>query len=268
MKKNLFIISFVLVITGCSGNDDIFFSSKEDTKDSNPVISSGGMTLLASDYSDYICLADKELLKEMSTTEKLKTVMVYKLAEHISLVDSVYSIDITQNEALAMGINKEIYEECSHNILDINREIKDYKGDSNHKIYLLDYKAFIKEGKRLNHNKYMELTKSGDPQSGLITALDNAWHYNTFYPKISHSKVQFTCISMAAPLSVVNCSIEQWNNTRSGTGTGILGQAINITLNLFVSGSGVSAKLGFKTADSNGGRCNWRATDDYGITHE
>ena len=266
IKKLSFVITALLfIITGCTYDEELIQPSIHETD----ICRSNVETLiqLIPDYRDYIGIVDKELIKDMSPYERLKVVQVYKLAEHISLVDSVYLLEITQNEAEVMGVSKEVYEECFQNLLVINKEIEGCKRDPNSDIYLFDYKSFIKERKKTKDVDLLITTKSGDPQSGTITSSDNSWHYTTFFPSILHSKVRFTCMSLAAPLSVVTCSIEQWNNLHTGTGTGILGQAINITLHLFVSGSGVSAKLGFKTADSNGGRCNWRAIDDNGITH-
>ena len=265
-KFFLVITALLFIITGCK-NDDEFFQTSIHETDIYSLFDDETLIQLIPDYTDYIGIVDKELIQGMSPSERLKVVQVYKLAENISLVDSVYFLEITQNEAEELGVSKEVYEECLQNLLIINEEIVECKNNPNCDIYLLDYKSFIKERKKTKGADMMVSTKSGDPQSGTIIAFDNSWYYATFFPSIFHSKVRFTSMSLAAPLSVVTCSIEQWNNVHTGIGSGILGQTINITLNLFVSGSGVSAKLGFKTADSNGGRCNWRAVDDYGVTH-
>ena len=258
------------LLVGCSSDSENSMLVVSDKANTNEIVDSEqAYMLLTTDYLDYLNIVDKELLNEMSIKEQIKTVMAYKLAEHITLADSLYTIDITKEEAEKMGISKEVYAQCYHDILVINEEVSKIKGCKNHDIHLLDYKKFVKENKGVENAFFYSLkAKKKEPQRGLITTTSGDWGYTTFFPNIFHSKVEFLGYSNAAILSVVTCSVEQWNNVHSGTASGIMGQPLQIVLNLFVSGSGVSAKLGFKTADSNGGSTTWRAMDDKGTTHE
>lgn len=237
-------------ITCCSIDDDEGMPPKKtDNTDY--------LEQLIPDYSDYICIADAERLKFLQASELIKTVMVYKLAEHISLNDSVYTLDLSQKQAEELGISNDVYSEFHNSIINNNKIIKEINQTPNHSIELIDYKKFVltRKGNSLIHN----LKGINDPQSGIIVATGNDWAYGYCYPHIDKKRVDFLCSSKAAISPVMTCSLEEWNQTTTKSKLGIFNASVSISLKLFVSGSNVCAKLGFKTTDSNGGSALWNA---------
>ena len=109
----------------------------------NPVISN--------DDKAYLQAADTAILSTMSVQEKLKTIMVYKLAEYIDLnqQDSIYTLGITMEEAKKLGVDKKTYNETVASIEEVNRIIADYNRshDPNHTIELTDFKQLVNERK-------------------------------------------------------------------------------------------------------------------------
>lgn len=267
MKKNMFIndnvflnaafiVSLSCLILSCSNTD--IENDKLKTDNTNLPDNYCLMLHNMPDYEDYISIADENIIKKVPILEKIKTVMVYKLLECVTLVDSVYYVNITQQESYERGVSSDVYEEVCRNISDINSLIKEINKNPNETIELLDFRKYIQENKS-REKKSPALKYAGVNQSGSITTFDNHWVYDYFYPEITKSKVEFTCSSNAAPIPVMSCMLEQWKNVRTGSKVGIMNAPVTIILQLYVSGSGVLAKIGYKTSSSKGGSAYWEA---------
>lgn len=97
----------------------------------------------------YLKAADSTLVSKMSVMEKLRLIKVYKLAEYINLnlVDSVYSLNISEEKANELGIDKATYMETVLALEQVNDAIEEFKrhrgeGDT---IELTDFKKEVKK---------------------------------------------------------------------------------------------------------------------------
>lgn len=256
-----FLIVFIIVFGMESCNIDEIDITNHDSKVNyaNESTNNDSMISQISDYYEYINIADANIINKKPLSERIRTVMIYKMVEHISLRDSVYSLDLSQEEFELMGINKDLYEEVSNNIIELNHLIEEINKKPNQEIELMDYKSFISERKGKDQIFPRKAIKDVESQSGVLETGGNYWLYTVFYPTIDKTYVEFYCSSNAAPLPVLSCVLQQWNNVNHKSKTSVLNAAVTINLNLFVSGSGVNAKIGFKTSDSKGGVAVWEA---------
>ena len=214
------------------------------------------------DYSDglptnlfyYLKFADPDIVKDMTMEQKVRTAKFYKLTPYISLKDSVYSLDITAKGASDIGIEEAFYKEVKRSLDAINLEIERINQCANETIDLINFQHLISAYDTQGNNTIAELYPK--PQSGIICS-DGGWAYDAGQPDINKTRVSFLCRSNSAIICLMSCSLEQWNNVRIRNGVCPIGGTVTISLNLFVSGSGVGAILGFFTADPNGGVANW-----------
>ncbi len=198
---------------------------------------------------------------ELTQTQREQRGANLKLADFVSLKDSVYSLTITQKEAEAMGISSEMYTKALNDIALANETI----AKSNKEgipISITDVKLSAQEFK-LKKKLYSPFdTRSGNNgtnQYGHIETDGNSEGTDFFKPTIQKSQVLFKCSSKAALTPVYTCKTYVFATWNSANAIGAIGTITQVKVKLAASGSGLTAKVCFTTSDSNGGYCNWSA---------
>ena len=100
---------------------------------------------------EYLNVADSVALCQMSLGDKLRVIDVYKIAEHIdlNLVDSVYTLTLSLEDAKKMGVDKCHYKEVVTSLNQLNEWIAVYNRHHapNESLELTDFKQLIQERK-------------------------------------------------------------------------------------------------------------------------
>ena len=199
-------------------------------------------------------------LDNLSEDVKQKRYASIRLSEYIVLDGNQYKLDITEQQAQELGIDKFHYELIKNEISSTNKVIAETLegGDS---IELCDVQALAKEYKSggvIISDESNNQTRVAYP-SGNISTVGQEDGTASFQTEREHTKVLFRCRTAAAPTPVYRCTVTAWGEKKIGSKVGSVFTTTEITVPIAGSGSGVYADLTFATSDSNGGSCTWQA---------
>lgn len=169
------------------------------------------------------------------------------VAPHLKLKGDEYLLDLSEEEALEMGVSKRDYEYVLKELESTNKRIQSVKAEYNHELELFDPQNVSKEQRQ-----------QALPSGRITTVGQEAGHDGFVVPR-GVSQVKFSCIGNTALTPQFTCKTEVWGGTNYKTKFGSNIVYTDIYVPLAASGSGVTAELTFKTSDSNGGKCNWQA---------
>lgn len=183
------------------------------------------------------------------------------LSKYISLNDSIYSLDISVEEAKKLGVTENFYYEIVNDLEKSNEAIKEATKNGE-KLILPDVKKEAEDysnGKLSINSTVTRSGNNGKNQYGSIVTNGNEEGTDAFIPTIDKTYVLFTCRTNAAPIPVYTCKTYIFGGWNSKIKAGTLFTNTEIQVPLAASGSSLAASLYFQTTDSNGGSCNWVA---------
>ena len=134
------------------------------------------------------------------------------LSNYVSIKDSLYSIDISKEDAQKLGIDADLYTSILQDLELSNKIIKEAR-QKGEKLVLPDIKEEAKKY-RISNQIPQVITRfgnNGKNQYGSICTMGNEEGMDTFLPTINKIAVTFTCLSVAGisclPLCLVNLVI-------------------------------------------------------------
>lgn len=163
----------------------------------------------------------------------------------LRLKDEEYSLELTLEQAEEMGISKTDYEHYTREIIKTNEIIKNVKNDPNNDLVLQD-------PQKINAAILQQTMPSGSLSSNgqeLVGA--------GFFALPGTGKVRFSCQGGGALLPTFICRTHSFGVTKSKTAVGNFITWLDIDVVLVAANIDVS--IDFRTTDSNGGKCNWKA---------
>lgn len=256
MKKSVLFKVFTLVVASClvsCSNDD---SNIQEEKNSVKIKS------YSSQIEEAKALAlPVDEINSMPKNIKDKRAAAVILSNYVSIKDSLYSLDISKEEAQKIGVDADLYTSILEDLQNSNKAIKEARLQGKD-IPLPNIKEEYKEY-RQSFQVQPALTRSGNngrDQYGSISTNGTEEGVDYFMPTIDKTSVKFTCRTNAAITPVYTCKTFVFNNWNSEVKVGSLFKNTDITVKLAASGSSLTAKLCFATTDSNGGSCSWVAT--------
>jgi hypothetical protein len=244
-----FIIAFCLI--SCSNDDSSLQKNSKSVK----------TRVYSSQFEEAKALALP--IDEVNSTPKNikdKRAAAVILSNYVSIKDSLYSLDISKEDAQKIGVDADLYTSILEDLKNSNKTIKDARQQGEH-ISLPNIKEEYKKYKQSNKVQ-QTTTRSGNKgrnQYGSISTNGTEEGTDAFIPTIDKSAVKFTCRTGAAITPIYTCKTHIFGGWNSKTRAGTLFTNTIIIVKLAASGSKLTAKLYFSTTDSNGGYCNWVA---------
>lgn len=256
MKKDVLLKVFTLVVASC------LISCSNDDPNNQEGDNSVNMKSYSSQIEEAKALAlPVDEINSIPNNIKDKRAAAVILSNYVSIKDSLYSLDISKEEAKKIGIDADLYISILEDLNNSNRAIKEARLQGQ-KISLPNVKEEYKEY-RQSLQVQQAHTRSGNNgrnQYGAISTNGTEEGMDAFMPTIDKTAVKFTCRTNAAIAPVYTCKTFVFNNWNSEIKAGTLFKNTDITVKLAASGSGLTANLYFATTDSNGGSCSWVAT--------
>jgi len=257
MKKFLYLCSMVLCLFSCQQNEQVVSEGEQKIIDSRASKSDiQDAAELNLNITDYMKMND-----EVKIMRRASIIM----SQYITLdkVNRKYSVDISESEALELGVDKSNYNRIVSEIENLNKALADYPN-----IELIDVKQQYKEYKnkldsgflldRVMNDSDVELY-GPNSTSGTITTSSNDFGTDDFYPASEVYAVSFYCRPVTSVLTLCTCKTEVSNSWNTDSGMASIFTNITLEVGLAYSGSGVCATLYFGTMDSNGGTATWKA---------
>ena len=257
MKKVFYLLGVVLCLFSCQQNEQVVNEGTQKTIDSRATKSDiQDAAELNLNITDYMKMND-----EVKNMRRASIIM----SQYITLdkVNRKYSVDISEEKALDLGVDKANYDRIVSEIDNLNKALVD-----NPDIELMDLKQQYKDYREKLDSGFLLDRVMNDSKaevygpnstSGTITTDGNDFGKDAFYPAYEVYAVRFLCRPAASVATLCTCKTEvsgAWN-----TKSGMASIFSNVTLDVGIaySGSGVCATLYFGTMDSNGGTAAWEA---------
>lgn len=193
-------------------------------------------------------------LKNLSEEIKAKRAASAKLSEYIELRDSVYYLQISEDEASLIGVPAHLYHEISSEIEEANNAVTEAR-NRGEIVVLTDIQEAAKAYKdgKIDIDSNGNISRATTFPSGRIVTDGMEYGYDGFETALSYKSVLFKCNGNTAATPVFHCSTSTMGEERFGTAVGAMFTGASITVPLALVGKNVYAKVGFRTTDSNGG---------------
>lgn len=186
-------------------------------------------------------------MKTIMSKNEIKTDDVSTAIYHLlNLKNDSYSLDLTLEKALEMGISKKDFDYVTEEIRKTNERIKVIKSEENHELVLIDPQSVSEEVLKQTMPSG-QLSSNGQEQVG-----------DAFFAPYAATNVNFQCKGGGALTPVYTCrtkALGGWKS-KSAVGNPISWTSIDVGLDA----SNISVSITFQTTDSNGGKANWKAT--------
>lgn len=180
------------------------------------------------------------------------------LLKHVHLDNSQYRLDLTLEEAIKLGIPKNLYQRALDDIENVNIEIQKCMNMSNSEIILTDFQKILSaETKSCPHPK--PLIYLGELNGQICTCDMGTSNITTAFAPSNINHIRFHCLSKAALITVITCSVKaafgDWVH-RSHAASSI----VNVKIDVPLTASNCDISLKISTMDSHGVWANF-----YGI---
>lgn len=257
MKKSLLLFGLLLFIalglTSCSDND---YRTQENSKSVKSRIYSSQV-----EEAKALALPVDEV-NRMPKKIKDKRAAAVILSNYVSIKDSLYSLDISKDDAKKIGIDEDLYMAILQDLISSNKAIINARKNGE-KIILPDIKKEFEKYKKSNKTSQLENfpTTRATKQSGSISTTGTEEGKASFQPTYDKTAVTFTCRTNAAITPVYTCKTYAFGVWKVRTKVGTLFTNSVVNVELAASGSSIWASVCFATTDSNGGSCNWKAVN-------
>lgn len=180
--------------------------------------------------------------KKEIKTEDVSTAIYHLL----NLKNDSYSLDLTLEEALEMGISKKDFDYVTDELRKTNEQIQVIKNEENHELVLTDPKNLSEEVLKQTMPSG-QLSSNGQEQVG-----------DSFFAPYAATNVNFQCKGGGAPAPVYICRTKALGGWKSKS---VIGHPTAWTpIDVGLDASNISVSITFQTTDSNGGKANWKAT--------
>ncbi len=184
------------------------------------------------------------------------------LSEYIVLENNQYRLDVSEQEALKLGIASNLYKTIKDEIASTNAIIQKTveNGDT---IEMCDVQAVSKAYKNGtlkandNSNKYTKAALL----SGFIKTDGQEDGTACFKTEYGHKEVLFRCRTHVAPTPIYYCAVSAWGTLKKKTMIGNVLTTTNIVVPIAACGSNITAGLTYATTDSYGGYCFWNCRE-------
>ena len=175
--------------------------------------------------------------------------------EYLSLDDNQYTLNLSEEAALDIGISKQNYDRMLNEINLANIQIQEWLKDPDANFVLTNpHDLSVQIDDPINLKTRSE---SFNPSGNIVTS-GQEMGYDTFFAYSGTKSVVFLCRSNAALTPIYNVTTETGGVVKTGGGIGAIGVNSSYTVGLAMSN--VNANLSFKTSDSNGGNAAWKAS--------
>jgi hypothetical protein len=184
-------------------------------------------------------------MKTIMSKNEIKTEDVSTAIYHLlNLKNDSYSLDLTLEKALEMGISKKDFIYVTEEIRKTNERIQVIKGEENHELVLTDPKSIEALQQTMPSG---QLSSNGQEQVG-----------DSFFAPYAATNVNFQCKGGGAPTPFYTCRTKALGGWKSKT---VVGNPVSWTsIDVGLDASNISVSITFQTTDSNGGKANWKAT--------
>ncbi len=220
--------------------------------------------------------SDAELLTDRSTQSKEEYSMMIKrheetrlnlerkraanmiLGEYLRLDGNKYVLEISEKEALELGVPKEFYVSAKYEVEEVNKVI-DATLRKKGKLRLFDIQKRAKEYNRginrdpINSSESFSLIRGS---VGTLFPIGNEPVETTFI--VDGNTVEFRCRTAAALVVAFVCRVCVNGITNHETCAGSVFCTRTIDVRIPGHMSGDHGIIGFSTTDANGGSCYWR----------
>lgn len=165
-------------------------------------------------------------------------------------VDSEYKLMIGKKDAIDKGVTSEIYEQYIADLQLYNFEIQEFKKEC-------DMFELLPVQNNSDANNNIIAASDVKRPNGAINTNDSSWGYDGFEVPFNIDAVRFTYTPRAAPTPTFSCGVNCFGKIQGKSKLACMGINSEIELPVAASGSGIWAKLSFRTTDSKGGVCRW-----------
>lgn len=215
MKKNIILKVFALIVTSClisCSNDD------SNIQENNNNVKT---RVYSSQIEEAKALAlPVDEVNSVPKRIKEKRAAAVILSNYVSIKDSLYSLDISKEDAQKLGVDADLYIRVLQDLKNTNNIIEKAR-QKGEKIILPNVKEEYRKYKQSNK---VPLTRSGNKgrnQYGSISTIGTEEGTDAFLPTIDKTAVKFTCRTSAAMIPVYTCKTHVfggWNSqTKAGT---------------------------------------------------
>lgn len=166
------------------------------------------------------------------------------VAHYLKLKHDEYLLDLSEEEALEMGISKHDFENVIEELENTNEQIKSFKAEPNHEVVLFDPETDASEER-------LQLP------SGHLSSVGQEEVGASFFAPFNTSQVRFRCRGNAAPTPAFTCRTVAFGGEHQRTEVGTILYYTDIDVPIAASNTRV--QVYFRTTDSNGGVCDWQA---------
>ena len=183
-------------------------------------------------------------------------------AEYLSLVDNQYVLNLTQEEAILLGISDFDYQRITKEIKCTNAEILKHLDDPNFIITEPNAQNEDDTEIPLVSTRIKTKTEVSSPRtiqtSGQEVGTDGGW------APMEAKEVHFNCFTYAAIAPIYQVTTKSLGHTFAKSQVGVIGK--NILIVVPIAASNTDVTVTFQTSDSNGGMCTWNFDngDGYG----
>lgn len=190
MKKILFMPLLGLIImlsVSCSQDDDIL----QDTQKSEVK----KLQEEEKEEAKKLFMTVQEL-KSMPSDVKEKRKAGLILSKYTTLRNYTYSLDISKEEALKLGVSEKLYDEISEDLRKTNETIREFR-EQGVDVKMTDVKAEAEKAEKSMNNAETRSGNNGRDQYGTISTNGTEFGSDSFMPEITKTHVLFRCRTAA-----------------------------------------------------------------------
>lgn len=181
----------------------------------------------------------------MDNSREVKSKDVEKTVAHfLKLKNGEYLLDLSEEEAIEMGVSKYDYNKVLNKLDETNKKIQSIKSEPNSDITLFDPQD-------VSH----EMRQQALP-SGRLTSVGQEQVGTSFFAPVDTTKVRFSCRGNAALSPFFTCKTSAFGGVHQKTEIG--SSLFFIDIDVPIAASNTYVSIYFKTSDSNGGICDWQ----------
>lgn len=168
------------------------------------------------------------------------------VAHYLKLDGDEYLLDLSEEEALELGISKRDYENVLKELESSNERIQSIKAEPNHELTLFDPETDVSEEQRQQLMASGHLSTVGQEETG-----------TSFYAPRNTTQVRFSCRGNAALTPFFTCKTLALGSEHQRTEVG--SNVVYVDIDVPVAASATNVNIYFSTTDSNGGVCDWQS---------
>lgn len=169
---------------------------------------------------------------------------------YLYLEDDYYYLDLTQKEAIDIGIPKNEYKRMIDEVNNANNFINNYKGEV--KLSLPNPRDYLPRDLYIARTRFLSRGEGNQERKRTIRTEDNEWGHDSFFAPLDADSITCDCFS-AGLLQVHMVQTKYSGLVYAESGFALITGHTNFKVKL--PATNVNVGVSFKTGSTNGGSC-------------